>query len=63
MDERKGKDDVRDNARAMRRLYKEVGKIKDVLSANRITDIKIPDLLDYVTLKFKLEREVFEEAS
>ena len=62
MPERAGKQDVRENARAMRRLYKESGKIKDVLSANKITDVKVPELLDYVTLKFKLDRETYEKA-
>lgn len=62
MKERAGKPDIRGNAKAMRRLYKESGKIKDVLSANKITDVKIPELADYVTLQFKLEREVYEKA-
>ena len=44
--ERQGKDDVRGNAKAMKRLFKESLKIKDVLSANRIVDVKIPELLD-----------------
>ena len=35
MKERKGKSDVRENDRAMRRLYKEAVKIKEVLSANK----------------------------
>jgi len=60
MKERQGKPDIRENARAMRRFYKECGKIKDVLSANKITDVKIPEVADYVTLQFKLEREVYE---
>ena len=50
MAERKGKDDVRTNVRAMKRLLKEAIKIKEVLSANKIASIKIPELLDYVTL-------------
>lgn len=50
MKERQGKPDVRENARAMKRLYKEVVKIKDILSANKVADIKVPELLDYVTL-------------
>jgi len=33
--ERAGKDDVRENVRAMKRLFKEVVKIKEVLSANK----------------------------
>jgi len=63
MKERKGQPDIRENARAMRRLYKESGKIKDVLSANRITDVKVGDLADYVTLQFKLDRERYEQAA
>jgi molecular chaperone DnaK (HSP70) len=45
----------------MRRLYKESGKIKDVLSANKITDVKVGELADYTTLLFKLTRERYEE--
>ena len=63
MKERQGKPDIRENKRAMRRLYKEIGKTKDVLSANRITDVKVSELADYVTLFFKLERETFEAKS
>lgn len=53
---------MRENARAMKRLYKEGSKIKDILSANKIVDVKIPELLDYVTLQFKLSRDEFYEA-
>jgi hypoxia up-regulated 1 len=35
--ERKGKPDIRENDRAMKRLLKEVIKVKDVLSANKHT--------------------------
>ena len=63
MKERQGKSDIRENKRAMRRLYKEIGKTKDVLSANRITDVKVSELADYVTLFFKLDRDTFEEKS
>ena len=62
MKERQGKPDIRENARAMRRLYKESGKIKDVLSANRVVDVKVAELADYVTLQFKINREQYEEA-
>lgn len=48
--ERAGKDDVLSNVRASKRLQKEVVKIKEVLSANLKASIKIPELLDYVTL-------------
>jgi len=60
MKEREGKPDVRENIKAMKRLYKETSKIKEILSANKVVDVKIPELLDYVTLKFKLERTRFE---
>ena len=33
--ERVGKPDIRENPKAVKRLYKEVLKIKDVLSANK----------------------------
>mmetsp|Transcript_14064 Transcript_14064/g.23890 ORF Transcript_14064/g.23890 Transcript_14064/m.23890 type:complete len:175 (+) Transcript_14064:731-1255(+) len=58
--EREGKDDVRTNVRAMKRLFKEVIKIKEVLSANKFANVKIPELLDYVTLQLNLEREEVE---
>lgn len=48
--ERVGKEDVRTNTRAAQRLLKEVIKIKEVLSANKEASVKIPELLDYVTL-------------
>ncbi len=39
------------NVRATKRLQKEVIKIKEVLSANNQAFVKIPELLDYVTLR------------
>jgi molecular chaperone DnaK (HSP70) len=48
--EREGKPDVRENVRAVKRLFKESLKIKETLSANKFANIKIPELLDYVTL-------------
>ena len=47
--------------RAVKRLYKEASGIKDVLSANRVVNVKIPELADYVTLAFELRREDFEQ--
>ena len=61
MKEREGKPDVRTIPRAVKRLYKEASGIKDVLSANRVINVKIPELADYVTLAFELRREDFEE--
>ena len=40
----------------MKRLYKEAISIKDILSANKLINIKVPELLDYVTLAFELTR-------
>ena len=48
--ERNGKPDVRENVRAMKRLFKDAVKIKETLSANKVANVKIPELLDYVTL-------------
>lgn len=50
MKDRAGKPDVRENVRAMKRLFKDAVKIKETLSANKVANVKIPELLDYVTL-------------
>ena len=47
----------------MRRLFKDAVKIKEILSANKYASVKVPELLDYVTLKFNLEREEVEAAA
>lgn len=47
----------------MKRLYKEAISVKDILSANKIADVKVPELLDYVTLKTIINRSDFEEKS
>ena len=59
--EREGKADVRENTRAVKRLYKEASKVKEVLSANKVMQVKIPELLDYATLDTMLHRTDFEE--
>lgn len=61
--ERQGKTDVRTDVRAMKRLWKESTKVKDVLSANKVADVKVPELKDYVTLKTLIHRSDFEERS
>ena len=58
--EREGKPDVRENVRALKRLQKESVKIKETFSANKQVSVKIPELLDYVTLQIILEREELE---
>jgi molecular chaperone DnaK (HSP70) len=42
-------------------LYKEAIKVKEVLSANKVMQVKVPELLDYVTLDTMLYRTEFEE--
>ena len=61
--ERKGKQPVLGDTRAVIRLKKEAVKIMEILSANKFANIKVPELLDYVTLQFNLEREEFEQAN
>lgn len=48
--ERKGKPDVMENTRALGRLNKDATNIIEILSANNFANVKIPELLDYVTL-------------
>ena len=45
----------------MKRLYKEGSGIKDILSANKVVNVKVPELADYVTLAFELTRETYEQ--
>lgn len=61
--ERAGKPDVRTNVRAVKRLLKDAVKIKEILSANKASNVKIPELLDYVTLQFQLERTEVDAAA
>jgi molecular chaperone DnaK (HSP70) len=63
MKERAGKPSVLENVRALSRLKKESVKIMEILSANKFANIKVPELVDYVTLQFNLPRETFEEAN
>jgi hypothetical protein len=44
MKERKGKPDVRTNDRVLKRMLKEVVKLKDVLSANKNVPVKLGEL-------------------
>lgn len=59
--ERAGKSDVLSNPKATKRIMKEAVKAKDVLSANKETQVKIGELVDYVTLQTSVKREEFEE--
>jgi hypothetical protein len=35
----------------------------EVLSANKVTSVKVPEILDYVTLQISLPREEVEKAA
>lgn len=61
--ERQGKPDVRLNTRAVKRLSKDALKVKDVLSANKQQQVKVPELLDYTDLNTVITRADFEEQS
>lgn len=45
--ERQGKPDVRENPKVIKRLLKEVNKMKDILSANKQVVVKLGELADY----------------
>ena len=44
-------------------MFKDALKIKEILSANKQASVKVPELLDYVTLQFMLQRTEVEEAA
>jgi len=48
--ERQGKPDIRENPKVIKRLLKEVNKLKDILSANKQVIVKLGELADYVSL-------------
>lgn len=53
--------DVFTNPRALAKLFKEAGRVKNVLSANANHYAQIEGLLDDKDFKFQVTREVFEE--
>lgn len=61
--ERQGKPDVRENPKVIKRLIKEVAKLKDILSANKQVVVKLGELADYVSLQTTIERKEFEDAA
>lgn len=58
---RENKPDIRENPRIVNRLFKEVKKIKETLSANKEVIVNLPEVADYQNLKMTLTRELFEE--
>ena len=57
---RQGKASVLSSPRAIRTLFKEVDKVKEVLSSNKEMPLRIPELFEYVDLKTTITREEFE---
>ena len=61
MKNRVGKADIRENPRIVNRLFKEISKIKDTLSANKEMIVNIPEVADYQNLKMTILRTDFEQ--
>jgi len=59
--ERNGKESILQNPKIIRRLMREVGKYKEILSSNKNVPIKLLEIADDVNLDFILEKEEFEE--
>lgn len=57
---KKTKTDVLSNPRAMMKLFKEAGRVKNILSANTETFAQIEGLLEEHDFKVKITREQFE---
>lgn len=58
---KKTKNDVFKNDRSMAKLFKEAGRLKNVLSANAEHPAQIEGLLDEKDFKLPVTRETFEE--
>lgn len=54
---RKGKEDIRQNAKVMKLLFREVGKYKEILSANKDVFIKLAELDGELNLELTITRE------
>lgn len=58
---KKTKTDVFSNPRALAKLFKEAGRVKNVLSANADHFAQIEGLLEDIDFKFQVKREKFQE--
>ena len=56
---KKPKTDVRKNGRAMAKLFKEAGRVKNVLSANAQIFAQIENVMDDIDFKMEVTRETF----
>ena len=61
MKSREGKEDILTKPRIVKRLFKEIPKIKDTLSANKEKMVNIPEVADYENLKMTITRAEFEK--
>uniref|UniRef100_A0A0K2TA14 Hypoxia up-regulated protein 1 n=1 Tax=Lepeophtheirus salmonis TaxID=72036 RepID=A0A0K2TA14_LEPSM len=60
-DLKKSKNDVRKNPRAMGKLFKEAGRVKNVLSANSKLYAQVENVMEDIDLKVPISREEFYE--
>ena len=58
--ERKDKESILKNPKIIKRLMREILKIKEVLSTNKSVPVKMLAVADEINLEFTLDREVFE---
>ena len=56
---KKPKTDVRKNVRAMAKLFKEAGRVKNVLSANAQIYAQIENVMDDIDFKMEITRDTF----
>lgn len=57
----KGKQDVFNNKRAMSKLLKEAGKVKNMLSANNEISVRVENVMNDIDLKTSVKRSELEE--
>ncbi|CAI2382877.1 unnamed protein product [Moneuplotes crassus] len=62
MESRQGKQDIREMPRVVNRLFKEIPKIKETLSANKEKIVNIQEVADYENLKMTITRAQFEQS-
>ncbi|CAI2384203.1 unnamed protein product [Moneuplotes crassus] len=59
--ERQGKNSIMENPKIIKRLMREVVKVKEILSSNKEAQIKLIEIADNLNLEFTLHRSEFEE--
>ena len=61
VEQSKGKQDVFGNKRAMSKLLKEAGKVKNMLSANNEISVRVENVMNDIDLKTSVKRSELEE--